>query len=101
MAEPRPGESPGWDGVEVYCECGHLFHAKKSLKGGLTNCPSCDKAVQVPGGPEPMFWILFGGGALLVLAIAAMLFFVAESTLGAVIVLIIGAAIIGGCLLMA
>jgi len=90
-----PGETPDGDGIEVYCDCGHLFHAKKSLGGGLTNCPRCHKAVEVSGGPEPLFWILLGGGELVVLTIAALVFLVTKSAPGALIVLIIGAAITG------
>lgn len=28
------------------------------MKGGHASCPSCNKAVPVPGGPEALFWIL-------------------------------------------
>ena len=44
--------------------CGFSFEVARSLKGGLTNCPDCNKSVPVPGGPEALFWVLVGLGAL-------------------------------------
>jgi hypothetical protein len=36
--------------VEVRCvHCGSFFEAADSLAGGLTNCPACGRATDVPG----------------------------------------------------
>ena len=36
--------------IEVECErCGKFFEAADSLAGGLTNCPACGRATEVPG----------------------------------------------------
>ncbi len=57
--------------VEVQCPCGARFRARASLKGGLANCTACGKATPVPGGVEPLFWILVSIGALIVLGVSA------------------------------
>jgi hypothetical protein len=31
------------------CACGHEFDVDDDLAGGITNCPRCGKAVEVPG----------------------------------------------------
>jgi hypothetical protein len=93
-----PGESGDWDGIEVYCECGHLFRAQKSLKGGVTNCPRCQRAVEVSGGPEAHFWLLLDGGIALVVGLAAV-FYAVGSIARAVITLVLGGVVIGICVL--
>ena len=57
--------------VRVSCPCTERFEVPASMVGGLANCPRCRKAVEVPGGPEPLFWVLLGAGALVVLGISA------------------------------
>jgi hypothetical protein len=93
-APTEPGLAPGgsgdWAGIEVYCECGHLFRARRSLKGGITNRPRCGRAVAVPGGPEAPSWLILGGGGALVLGVAAAIY-AAGSVEGAVIALVLGA----------
>jgi hypothetical protein len=84
-----PGTGEVWDGIEVYCDCSHLFRVKRSLKGGLTNCPNCRRAVPVPGGPEPLFFLLLGAGGLLFGGVAA-LCFVKGAALAGFIVLGVG-----------
>lgn len=103
MADPESGESGEggeWDGVEVFCGCGHLFRTRKSLRGGMTNCPRCRRAVEVPGGPEAMFWVLFGGGVLVVVGLAGYLYFTGNAVAG-LVVLVAGALVIGARLLTA
>ena len=39
----------------VTCACGHDFEVGDDLVGGITNCPRCGKAVEVPGLRDP-FW---------------------------------------------
>ena len=52
------------DSVDIACpHCGALFPVPKSMKGGIANCSECRTAVQVPGGYEPEFWLLWGLGA--------------------------------------
>lgn len=63
------------------------------MQGGQANCPQCGKVVSVPGGPEPLFYLLLGGGILIVLLISGG-FFLIHPAYG-ILALIIGAAIIG------
>ena len=35
--------------VRVDCPCSHVFEADDSLSGGVTNCPRCGRATDVPG----------------------------------------------------
>lgn len=65
-------DPPDDGGLEIHCRrCGHRFAVPHSLKGGLTNCPECRTATEVPGGPEPLFWVLLSGGILLGLIFTA------------------------------
>ncbi|MEK7866905.1 MAG: hypothetical protein AAB434_09510 [Planctomycetota bacterium] len=89
-AEPPPP----WRMVQVDCPCGFIFPAPSSLRGGLANCPSCGKAVPVKGGPEPLFWVIFGGIGVLVLGLAAGLGW-AYGSMAAVATVVVGAALIG------
>lgn len=70
-----PGEQleiPG-DWVDVACPCGNKFQVPPSLKSGITNCPACKKAVEVPGGLDLglaiaiaigfLVWLVFTGVA--------------------------------------
>ncbi len=95
---PQSGSGPA-DGVEVHCSCKRYFRAAKSLKGGITNCPWCGKAVDVPGGPEPLFWVLLSLGALAVLTPAAIFCTSGEIAAG-IIVLILGGALLAGLVAM-
>lgn len=89
-----PGAPEPWEGIEVYCECGHLFRAPRSLAGGITNCPACAQVVSVPGGAEPLFWVLVSLGAFGVLALAVVAFYFLGPVAGGV-VLVVGALVIG------
>ncbi len=45
--------------LEVTCEyCSTRFEVPYSMKGGLANCPHCEKATKVSGGAEPLFWVI-------------------------------------------
>ena len=60
------------DGIEANCpHCHRRFVVRRSLKGGVASCPECNKAVPVPGGPEPLFWVLVGLGAAVILGLFA------------------------------
>ncbi len=59
------------DLVEVPCPCGARFRVRASLKGGLANCTACGKATAVPGGFEPLFWLLVSTGVVIVLGVSA------------------------------
>jgi hypothetical protein len=63
------------------------------MKGGLSNCPDCGKATEVPGGPEALFWILLLSAIVAVLGLAGLVyaFSTPEIALGT---LIFGAVII-------
>lgn len=41
--------------VTARCPQGHEFRVAKSLVGGITNCPQCGQATDVPGLNDP-FW---------------------------------------------
>ena len=55
--------------LEVVCDCGHRFNVPGSLRGGMSNCPSCGKAADVPGGPEKLFWLVLGFWILLAMVV--------------------------------
>ena len=55
--------------LEVICDCGHRFNVPGSLRGGMSNCPSCGKAAAVPGGPEKLFWPVLGFWVLVALIV--------------------------------
>jgi hypothetical protein len=55
--------------LEVICDCGHRFNVPGSLRGGMSNCPSCGKAADVPGGPEKLFWLVLGFWVLVALIV--------------------------------
>jgi len=51
--------------IEVECErCGGFFEAADSLAGGLTNCPACGKATEVPGLRDKFFRVIQVGMAV-------------------------------------
>ena len=55
--------------LEVICDCGHRFNVPGSLRGGMSNCPSCGKAAAVPGGPEKLFSLVLGFWVLVALIV--------------------------------
>ena len=59
------------DGVRVDCACGRVFHAPKSMGGGLANCPGCGKASEVRGGVEVAWVVVVAAGVLVVLGVTA------------------------------
>lgn len=82
------------DQLSVYCpHCEAHFFAAKSMRGGYANCPTCQRAVQVAGGYEPLFWVLFSLGAAFVLFFSWMLFLGAGPIAGGVAFLIGAAAL--------
>lgn len=80
------------NGIEVACDCGNMFQVPRSMKGGIANCPKCKKSVDVPGGPEGLFYVLLFLGIIVVGGISA-LFFAVNTTAG-FIALAIGCLII-------
>jgi hypothetical protein len=65
------------------------------MRGGLANCPSCSRAVEVPGAAdENAYWLLIGLGALAAIGIAALVAVTASPVAGA-ITLVVEAAILG------
>lgn len=65
---------PRYD-LPVHCpNCDETFPAPKSMKGGYSNCPRCQRAVEVTGGYEAEFWLLFGLGCVVCLLISAAAF---------------------------
>jgi hypothetical protein len=55
---------------EVRCRCGHLFLADAGLSGGITNCPRCGEATEVPGLRDPIWRILVLAGVVAAGAVA-------------------------------
>ena len=84
---------PEGEGIEITCECTWRCEAPRSLKGGLTNCPSCQKAVTVPGGPEGLFWLLLSMGVIVVIGLSALLA-MAGGVVAGVITFLVGATVI-------
>ena len=85
------------NGIDVACDCGNIFQVPRSMKGGIANCPKCRKSVDVPGGPEGLFYVLLFLGILVVGGISA-LFFAVNKTAG-FIALAIGCLIILICVI--
>jgi len=67
----------------VTCACGHDFDAGDDLVGGITNCPHCGKAVEVPGLRDP-FWRALQVAAALAWVAAAVAGYLAWGALGGV-----------------
>ncbi|GAB4142785.1 MAG: hypothetical protein Tsb009_13360 [Planctomycetaceae bacterium] len=86
-------------GRDVYCpHCHVTFRVPSSMSGGFANCPECQKAVEVGGGHEPLFWMLVGAGVVGILLFAGLAFW-AGGLLAGGVVLTIGAIIMGIVLL--
>jgi len=69
------------NGIDVACDCGNMFQVPRSMKGGIANCPRCQKSVDVPGGPEGLFYVLLFIGIVVVGGVSA-LFFAVNMTAG-------------------
>lgn len=75
--------------LSVYCaHCDSHFPAAKSMRGGFANCPGCNRAVQVSGGYEPLFWVLCGLGAAFILLVSTLLAVFVEPVVGGVVFLV-------------
>jgi hypothetical protein len=74
-----------------------MFQVPRSMKGGIANCPRCREIVDVPGGPEGLFYVLLFLGIAVVVGISALLF--AVSATAGLIVLAIGSLAILICVL--
>ena len=58
--------------TEAACEhCGEIFFAADNLAGGITNCPRCGRAVDVPGLRDAWWRALQALAAIGVVAVAA------------------------------
>jgi hypothetical protein len=79
--------------IEVDCPCGASFPASDELAGGITNCPSCGKAVDVPGLRDP-FWRVCQVGAAIVWAGVTAVVFVQSGPLPGVLTGVILAGVI-------
>jgi hypothetical protein len=75
-------------GINITCDCGNMFEVPRSMKGGIANCPRCQKIVKVQGGPECLFYVLLFVGIAIVVGISALFF--AVSTKAGLIVLAVG-----------
>ena len=85
--------------IHVLCpECGTGFAVPPSMRGGVANCPNCGRAVPVPGGPEPLFWLLVACGVVAVL-MATGLAWLAGGPISAAVVFGIGALVLAAVLL--
>jgi hypothetical protein len=51
-----------------------MFQVPRSMKGGIANCPRCQQAVDIPGGPEGLFYVLLFIGIAVVVGILALFF---------------------------
>lgn len=76
--------------------CQHTFAAAAELAGGITNCPHCGKAVEVPGLNDPM-WRLLQFGVVLGAAAGG---WIVGLTSGPLLGVTAGAAMLGGAWLV-
>ncbi len=58
--------------IPVRCDCGHQFEAASGLAGGLTNCPRCGRATEVPGLRDPLWRLWQALGVVAVVGAAAL-----------------------------
>ena len=72
------------------CDCGHWFECDDKFAGGYVNCPSCKKAVEVPGLRDPL-WRLVQVGAVIGWLIAVWIGYVAGGGAAAVLAAVVGA----------
>lgn len=85
--------------LQITCpECGGQFEVPGSMSGGVANCPDCRRAVPVPGGPEPLFWLAVAGGVLAVL-LATGLAWLAGGVISGAVVFCIAALVFAAVLL--
>ncbi len=84
--------------IYVACDCGNMFQVPRSMKGGIANCPRCQKSVDVPGGPEGLFYVLLLFLGIVIVGGISALFFAVNKTAG-FIALGIGCLIILICVL--
>lgn len=75
------------------CACGREFEVADGLAGGITNCPRCGKAVEVPGLRDPAWRILQGVAAIGWAAVTAGAYLV-WGIAGAVATAVAGAALL-------
>ncbi len=78
---------------EAACACGHDFEVADEIAGGITNCPHCGKAVEVPGLRDP-FWRVLQGFAAVAWAAATAGGYVAWGALGAAATAVCAAALL-------
>ena len=88
---------PLGDGLAVRCECGLSFDVARSLRGGVTHCPSCGKLVQVRG-IDREFIALLAIGLLAALALARLIGAAAGMTAG-VVALVVALLVLGALVL--
>ena len=62
--------------IDVDCaHCGRFFEAADSMAGGLTNCPACGKATEVPGLRDQYFRAMQVGTAVVWALVTAIAWF--------------------------
>lgn len=81
--------------IETECPyCDIFFSVPDSMSGGMANCPRCEKAVDVGGGYEPLFWVLCGLGVVGICVFSGLMFWVGGAIAGG-ITFVIGVLIMG------
>ena len=79
--------------VEVSCGCGAVFDANDRLAGGVTNCPSCGRAVDVPGLRDPAWRAIQALALVAVAGVGAVAYARGGVGAAAIAILIAGAAL--------
>lgn len=81
--------------IPVACDCGRRFECDARLAGGFVNCPSCERAVAVPGLRDPLWRVLQVGAALLLFGVVCWTL-AAGGFVAAVLAAIVGGALLWG-----
>jgi len=58
----------------------------------MANCPRCAKVTEVPGGPEPLFWMIVGLSVLVIVGLSGAAFLI--QPVAGIVVFFIGIAIL-------
>lgn len=77
------------------CACGQWFECEPKFAGGFVNCPSCGKAVSVPGLRDPL-WRLVQVLGVVAWCVAVGVVFASGNIQAAVITAVVGAGVLWG-----
>jgi hypothetical protein len=76
--------------TDADCPCGATFPVRGDQVGGIVNCPSCGKAVEVPGLHDPFWRLVQVGAAILWAGVSAVVFVLAGPIAGLITAVALG-----------